>query len=94
MNNKKSLKIKMKQVIVNKDSLVWHEELHIILLKKASKGDQEETELVKKQIELHTIYKNVNPRYSEEVIQLKEAREIPHTSDIVFSSKYNAFRVY
>jgi hypothetical protein len=88
------MKSKMKQVIVNKDSLVGHEELHIILLKKASKEEQTDAELIKKQIELYELYKNLNPRYSDEVIPIKEAREIPHTSDIVFSSKYNAFRVY
>jgi hypothetical protein len=94
MKSNKGMKSKMKQVIVNKDSLVGHEELHIILLKKASKEEQTDAELIKKQIELYELYKNLNPRYSDEVIPIKEAREIPHTSDIVFSSKYNAFRVY
>ena len=84
---------KMKQVIVNKDSLIGLEELHIILLEK-TKEEQEDIELTKKQIELYEIYKNLNPGYFEEVIPLKEAREIPYTSDIVFSSKFNAFRVY
>ncbi|MFW9941402.1 MAG: hypothetical protein ACFFFT_10215 [Candidatus Thorarchaeota archaeon] len=84
----------MKQVMVDKDSLIELEELYIILLQKTSKDKQKDTELTKRKIELHELFKNLNPRYFGEVIQIKEAREIPHTSDIVFSSKFNAFRVY
>ena len=85
---------KMKQVIVNKDSLIGLEKLHITLLEKTSKVEQKDTEETKKQFELYELYKNLNPRYFEEGIPLKEAIEIPYTSDIVFSSKFNAFRVY
>ncbi|MFX1346636.1 MAG: hypothetical protein ACFFAI_16185 [Promethearchaeota archaeon] len=84
----------MKQVIVNKDFLIELEELHIILLQKSTKDEQKDTELTKRKIELHELFKNLNPRYFGEIIPIKEAKEIPHTSDIVFSSKFNAFRVY
>lgn len=94
MKTNRNVKNKLKQVIVNKDSLIELDELHIILLEKTSTGEQKDIEQIKKQFELYELYKNLNPRYFEEVIPLKEAIEIPYTSDIVFSSKFNAFRVY
>lgn len=94
MKENMGVKKKMKQVMVNKDSLIGLEELHKILLEKTSKAEQEDSELTKKQVELYELYKDLNPRYIEEAIPLKEAIEIPYTSDIVFSSKFNAFRVY
>jgi len=89
-----SVKNKMEQVIVNEDSLIELEELHIILLEKTSKAEQKDIEQTKKQIGLYELYKNLNPRYFEEGIPLNEAIEKLYTSDIVFSSKFNIFRVY
>ena len=84
----------MKQVIVNKDSLIELDELHIILLEKTSTGEQKDIEQIKKQFELYELYKNLNPRYFEEGIPLKEALQKPYTSDIIFSSKFDIFRVF
>jgi len=81
----------MKQVTVKEDSLIELEDLYIILLKKTSKSEQKDIDEAKKQNEL---YKNLNPRYFEEGIPLKEALQKPYTSDIIFSSKFDIFRVF
>ena len=73
MKTNRNVKNKLKQVIVNKDSLIELDELHIILLEKTSTGEQKDIEQIKKQFELYELYKNLNPRYFEEVIPLKEA---------------------
>jgi hypothetical protein len=79
----------MKQVIVNEDTFIELEDLYTILLIKTSKEGQ-----IKKQIELFEFYKNLNPRYFEEAIPLKEAIETHYTSNIILGSKFNIFRVY
>jgi len=84
----------MKQVTVKEDSLIELEDLYIILLKKTSKSEQKDIDEAKKQNELNELYKNLNPRYFEEGIPLKEALQKPYTSDIIFSSKFDIFRVY
>ncbi len=81
----------MKQVTVKEDSLFELEDLYIILLKETSKSEQKDIDEAKKQNDL---YKNLNPRYFEEGIPLKEALQKPYTSDIIFSSKFDIFRVY
>ena len=81
----------MKQVTVKEDSLIELEDLYIILLKETSKSEQKDIDEAKKQNDL---YKNLNPRYFEEGIPLKEALQKPYTSDIIFSSKFDIFRVF
>ena len=81
----------MEQALVKKDVPVEIEELHVILMKKVSKREQEDIEEAKKQNEL---YKNLNPRYFEKRISLKEAKTKIESSDIIFSSKFDIFGAY
>ncbi len=84
----------MGQVLIKKkDTLVELEELFIVLLKKVSKTKEKDIE-VKKQYELYEIYKNINPRYFENQITLKDAKLKIESSDIIHSSNFNLFGYY
>ena len=83
----------MGQVIQKKQNLVELEELFILLIKKVSKTKEKDIE-VKKQYELYKIYKNLNPRYFENKITLKDSKLKIESSDIIHSSKFNLFGYY
>ncbi|MHA2399808.1 MAG: hypothetical protein ACXADU_13095 [Promethearchaeota archaeon] len=61
----------------------------IIRLRKKSTQSQTDIEEAQKQYEL---YKTLNPRYSEIVLSLKEAKLKADSSDIIYSLDYNVFR--
>ena len=63
----------------------------IILLKFSSTQRHKDIDEATKQYEL---YKNLNPRYSENIIPLKEGKLKVDSSDIIYSLKYNIFRSY
>lgn len=79
----------MTQIIMKKGTPVKIEELYVILLKKFSEEKEKEDEEFQEQYEF---FKNLNPRYFEEGIPLKEALERQYLSDIRFSSGFNIFR--
>jgi len=84
----------MEQKLVRKNDLIDSSGLYIILLKHDSKQEKRDIEEVKKQYKLYELYKILNPKYSENIIPLKEAKLKVDSSDIIFSSKYNIFRSY
>jgi len=94
MKNSRSMKSKLKQVTVKEDSRIELEDLHIILLKKTSKLEQKDINEAKKQNELYELYKNLNPKYFEEAIPIKEALKNLDTSDNVFSSRFKIDRIF
>ena len=69
-------------------------ELYVILRTYLNKREQSNIEETIKQHELYERYKNLNPRYSEVAIPLKEAKKEIDSSDIIYSSKYNIFSNY
>ena len=71
-----------------------NEDLYVILLKYRSNYKQESIEEAKKKYKLYELYKDLNPKYSEEIVPLDEAKLKIHSSDIVYSSKFNIFRNY
>jgi len=71
-----------------------NEDLYVILLKYRSTLKQESIEEAEKQYELYELYKDLNPKYSEEIMLLNEAKLKIDSSDIVNSSKYNIFSNY
>ena len=70
------------------------EELYVILLNHSSSSEHEYLEEARNQYKLYELFKNLNPKYSEEIIPLKEATLKVYSSDIVYSSKFNIFRNY
>jgi len=93
LKNKYKRRKKMGQVIEKKENHAELEELFIFLLKKVSKRREEDIE-VKKQYELYNIYKNLNPRYFENQITLKDSKLKIQSSDIIQSSKFCLFGSY
>ena len=89
-----NVKKKMEQKLVKKNDLIESLGLYINLFKHDSTQKQGDIEEAKKQYKLYELYKTVNPRYSENIIPLKEAKLNVDSSDIIFSSKYNVFRPY
>ncbi len=87
MNVKKKIEGKLGR---ENDSIEFWE-LFIIILKLSFTRRKKDIEEAKKQYEL---YKNLNPKYFENVITLKEAKLKVDSSDIIYSSKYNIFRSY
>ena len=71
-----------------------NEEIYVILLKHSSNLKQNSVEEAKNQHKLYELYKDLNPKYSEELIPLNEAKLKIDSSDIVYSSKYNIFSNY
>jgi len=69
-------------------------ELYVILLNYRSSLEQKDIKEAKNQYSLYELYKNLNPKYFEEIIPLKEATLKVYLSDIVYSSKFNIFRNY
>jgi len=63
-------------------------------LKKVSKTRKKDIEVAKKQYELYEIYKNLNPRYFENQITLKDAKLKIESSDIIHSSKFDLFGLH
>ena len=84
----------MVQKLVKENDPIEFLELFVILLKHSSKQEQKDIEKVNKQHEIYEQYKNLNPKYSENIIPLKEAKLKVDSSDIIYSSKYNIFRSY
>ena len=71
-----------------------NEDIYVILLKYRSNLKQVSIEEGKKQYKLYELYKNLNPKYSEEIMSLNEAKLKIHSSDIVNSTKFNLFGNY
>ena len=69
-------------------------ELYVILLNHSSSSEQKHFEEARNHSKLYELYKNLNPKYSEEIILLNEAKLKIDSSDIVNSSKYNIFSNY
>ncbi|MFW9876341.1 MAG: hypothetical protein ACFFG0_24870 [Candidatus Thorarchaeota archaeon] len=89
----------MEQKLVKKNDLMESLELDIILLKynlrlEHFKQKQRDIEEARKEHELYELYKTFNPRYSENIIPLKEAKHKVDSSDVIYSSRYNFFRPY
>ncbi|MFX1425613.1 MAG: hypothetical protein ACFFBE_04115 [Promethearchaeota archaeon] len=63
--------------------------LYIILWNYSPTKRQKDIEEAQRQYEL---YKDLNPRYFENIITLKEAKLKVDSSDIMYNSKYNIFR--
>lgn len=81
----------MEQVIIDKNSNVEVEDLYIIL-KKTSK--QEDAEEVNEQYELYEFFKDLNPRYFEESIPVKDAMDRVYSSDIKFRTNFDFSRMF
>ena len=81
----------MEQVIIDKNSNIEVEELYISL-KKATK--QEVAEEGKKQYELHEFLKDLNPRYFEESIPVKDVMDRVYSSDFIFRANFNFSRMF
>lgn len=81
----------MEQVIIDKNFNIEVEELHIIL-KEAPK--QEDAEEDNKQYELHEFFKDLNPRYFEESIPVKDAIDRVYRSVIKFRSNFDFSRMF
>ena len=84
---KKNVSVKKK--LVKENDHVKFSGLIIILLSKYPTLGQKDIKEAQKQYEL---YKTLNPRYSEIVIPLKEAKLKVDSSDLIYSSNYNIFR--
>jgi len=81
----------MGQVIIDKNSNVEVEDLYIIL-KKTSK--QEDAEEVNEQYELYEFFKDLNPRYFEESIPVKDVMDRVYSSDIKFRTNFDFSRMF
>ena len=89
-----NVKKEMEQKLVKENDPIEFSELFIILLKHSSKQEQKDIEKINKQHEIYEQYKNLNPKYSENIIPLKEAKLKVDSSDIIYSSNYNIVRSY
>ena len=84
----------MEQKLVKKDELIKSLGQYIFLLRQDSKRDKSDIEGARKQYKLYELYKTLNPKYSENIFSLKDAKLKVDSSDIIYSSKYNMFRPY
>jgi hypothetical protein len=84
----------MAQNMVKKDSDVELEELYMILLKKPSKSIQKLSEENIKQVELHDLFKDINPIFFGEAIPVKDAMQRVYTSDIKFRKNFDFSRMF
>jgi len=82
----------MEQVIVKDDARIELEELHLILKEKIAEYYAEEQ--VKAAEKLYKMFENINPKYHESLISLKDARSKIAVSDIIYSNKYYLDRVF
>jgi len=90
MNGKKNLESN----IIEENNPFEIKALYVILLNYRSSLEQKDVKEAKNQHSLYELYKNLNPKYFEEIILLKEATLKVYSSDIVYSSKFNIFRSY
>ncbi len=70
MKKNMSVMKNMDQLLIEEDTPIELEELHVILIKSISKHKEEDYKIDKKQYEL---YNRLNPRYFENAITPKEA---------------------
>jgi hypothetical protein len=75
-------------------SVIKENKLYVILLSDSLNSEQKHIQEVKNQYRLYELYKNLNPKYSEEIIPLNEAILKVDSSDIVYSSKFNISKNY
>lgn len=66
------------------------EELYIVLREK-SLPEVKNNEYMRRQ---YNLLENINPRYHEETMTLKDAKTKVATSDIIATSKFNLFGIY
>ena len=85
---------KMGGKVVKEDNPIELSALFIIILKPSSIQRQKNIEEAQKQYKLYKLYKNLNPKYFENIISLKRAKLKVDSSDIIYSSKYNFIRPY
>ena len=81
----------MEQVIIDKNSNIEVEELYIGLKKVSKQEDVEEDD---KQYELHEFFKDLNPRYFEESIPVKDVMDRVYSSDFIFRSNFDFSRMF
>ena len=81
----------MEQVIIDKNSNIEVEELYIGLKKVSRQEDVEEDD---KQYELHEFFKDLNPRYFEESIPVKDVMDRVYSSDIKFRTNFDFSRMF
>jgi len=94
LKKKENVKVKTEQKLVKENDPIKFSEPSIIILKLIATLEQKDIEKVNKQYELYELYKNLNPKYSENIITLKETKLKIDSSDISFSSKFNIFKFY
>jgi len=94
LKKKENVKIKKELKLVKENDPIEFSEPIIIILKPIATLEQKDIERVNKQYELYKLYKNLNPKYSENIITLKETKLKIDSSDISFSSKFNIFKFY
>lgn len=81
----------MEQVIIDKNSNIEVEELYIGLKKVSRQEDVEEDD---KQYELHEFFKDLNPRYFEESIPVKDVMDRVYSSDFIFRANFDFSRMF
>jgi hypothetical protein len=81
----------MEQVIIDENSNIEIEKLYIIL-RKAQK--QVETEEITQQYKLHEFFRDLNPRYVEEGVRIKDAMDKIYSSDAKFRSIFDFSRMF
>jgi hypothetical protein len=81
------LKSKIEKKLVKENYPIEFSGMLIIILKLRSTKRQKHIEEAQKQYRISEIYKNFNPKYSENVIPLKEAKLKVVSSDIIYSTK-------
>ncbi|MHA2399965.1 MAG: hypothetical protein ACXADU_13900 [Promethearchaeota archaeon] len=84
----------MEQKLVKKNDLIEFSNLYFFLIKYDSKQEQKDIKQIKKQYELYQQYKTLNPKYTESITILKDAKITVESSDIIHSSNFNVFRSY
>ena len=75
-------------------NVIKESKLYVILLKHSSDSEQKDIKEAKNHYILYELFKNLNPKYTEEIIPLKEAKLTVYSSDIVYSSKFNVGNPY
>jgi hypothetical protein len=93
IKNKKKKRVisKLEQTIIDKNSIIEGEELHITLRKTQKKEDSEDTT---KQYELHEFLMNLNPHFIEESTPVKDAIDRIYRSDIKFQTNFDFSRMF
>ena len=86
-----NIKKKIEGTLVKESDSIEFSELFIVILKLRVTHRQKDIEETKKQ---YKQYETLNPRYSEKIIPLKQAKLKVDASDIIYSSKYNISRSY